>query len=214
MESIRVKFMLIEDKPSPAFIHISHPGFINSNADRLKTAFDKFDKAVHEETVVLFSAHSIPNSMAENCSYEKQFQEAGKLIAQELAHKNYKFVYQSRSGPPTQPWLEPDVLDALEQLKNDGVETVIVHPIGFISDHMEVIYDLDTEAKELASKLGINYVRAETVGVHNRFVEMIHELITEHTDGNSAKCLGEMGLVPDQCSTSCCTYSPMGSTRR
>lgn len=194
-------------------LYFNHPGFIKANADRLKDAIAQFDSSKKDDVLVLFSAHSIPLSMAENCMYEKQLQSTGELIAKELGHQNYKLVFQSRSGPPTQPWLEPDVVDALESEAANGVKDIIVQPIGFISDHMEVIYDLDTEAKDKAKELELNYVRAGTVGVHPEFVNMIYELILEKTDKKEPLYSGNLGLQENQCSTNCCTYSPMRGGR-
>jgi ferrochelatase len=132
--------------------------------------------------VTLFTAHSIPGAMAAGCDYEVQLQEAARLTAEAAHIPNWKLVYQSRSGPPSQPWLEPDVCDTLRALHAQGVKAVILDPIGFISDHMEVLYDLDREAKELAQELGMTLVRAATPGTHPHFVQMIGELIRERVD--------------------------------
>ena len=104
----------------------------------------------------MFTAHSIPLSMAENCRYEVQLREASRLVAEQVGHDRWELVYQSRSGPPSQPWLEPDVCDRIEALHAEGsLQDLILLPIGFISDHMEVMFDLDEEAAELCEKLGV-----------------------------------------------------------
>ena len=122
-----------------------------------------------------------------------------------VPHRAGALVYQSRSGPPQQAWLEPDVKEYLKELKNSGVSDVVIAPIGFISDHMEVIYDLDVEAMELCGELGLHAVRASTAGVHPAFVSMIRELILERTGPNSERrFLGDNGSQPDVCPIDCC----------
>ena len=117
----------------------------------------------------------------------------------------FKLVYQSRSGPPSQPWLGPDVLDYLRETKEAGVSNVVIAPIGFISDHMEVIYDLDTEARRLCESIGLNMVRAATVGTHPEFIQMIRELILERLEpGRERRFLGTGGPRPDVCAPDCC----------
>jgi protoporphyrin/coproporphyrin ferrochelatase len=114
-------------------------------------------------------------------------------------------VFQSRSGPPTQPWLEPDVLDFLKKLNSEGVRHVVLAPIGFISDHIEILYDLDTEAMGLARELGIKAVRAGTVGTHPVFIQMIRNLILERLDQNEPKlAIGQFGPNHDVCPEDCC----------
>jgi ferrochelatase len=137
--------------------------------------------------------------MARNSAYEVQLTETCRLIAEGLSHPDWKLVYQSRSGSPGQPWLEPDIGDYLRTLKNDGMEDVVIAPVGFISDHMEVLYDLDTEAKQLADEIGLNIVRAATVGTHPEFVSMIRELIVERLTNSQ-----------DVCATNCCLPASPG----
>ena len=121
---------------------------------------------------------------------------------------NFKLVYQSRSGAPTQPWLGPDVLDYLREIKEGGVSDVVIAPIGFISDHMEVIYDLDTEARQLCESIGLNMVRAATVGTHPLFIQMIRELILERLEPErERRFLGTQGPRPDVCSPDCCSLN-------
>ncbi|TWT77006.1 Ferrochelatase [Posidoniimonas polymericola] len=188
----------------------NHPAFVGVNARHVRAALDAIPAERRERALVLFSAHSIPMSMAENCRYEKQLTEASRLVAEEVGHANYRMVYQSRSGPPQQPWLEPDVCDVIEQVHNEGgVEDVVVLPIGFVSDHMEVIYDLDTEAQQLCERLGIGFQRAATVGTHPEFVAMIRDLVVERmTDSAVRPALGELGPSHDVCPVDCCTYTP------
>ena len=179
----------------PAFHN--HPGFIETIADRVRTAFNQLPDERRDTAALLFTAHSVPLAMASSSPYVRQLEEACSLVAQQLGGRAWRLVYQSRSGPPGQPWLEPDILDALRQFRADrgaGAD-VVLSPIGFISDHMEVLYDLDTEAKALAQELDLNLVRAGTPGVHPQFVGMIRELI-------EARVSGEAG--PSVCSPDCC----------
>jgi ferrochelatase len=148
-------------------------------------------------------------SMADNCRYVAQLNEACRLVAEGAKHTNWQLAYQSRSGPPSQPWLEPDILDVLHEKAAAGVRDVVVMPIGFISDHMEVLFDLDTEAKHLAEGLGMNFHRAATVGTHPRFIRMIRELIVERMSDNPQRlALGTMGPSHDVCPADCCLYTP------
>jgi ferrochelatase len=179
----------------------NHPLFIEANVDRIKTALTQLGAPAGQ---LVYTAHSIPESMAAKCEYEAQLDEAGRLIANELGIENWKLVYQSRSGSPSQPWLGPDIGDYLKELKGNGVTDVVVAPIGFVSDHMEVVYDLDVEAKQIAKGLGMNIVRAATAGTHPSFIRMIRELILERVDNQPPRFLGSRGAAhavcpPDSC---------------
>ncbi|MEW6282538.1 MAG: ferrochelatase [Candidatus Eremiobacterota bacterium] len=177
-------------------VFFNHPGFIEPMADRVREAMARFPHPVP----VRFTAHSVPVAMAE--LYVQQLEEACRLVAERLALKEHRLVYQSRSGPPSQPWLEPDLLDELRALPG---KEVVVAPIGFISDHMEVIYDLDTEAQGLAAELGITMARAATVGTDPRFVAMIRELVEERLGRRTdRRALGPLGPGHDACPDDCC----------
>ena len=166
-----------------------HPGFIEPMVENVKTALDKAGPAAE----LIFTAHSVPLSMANTSRYVDQLKAVARLLAKGVSRDSWKLVYQSRSGPPTQPWLEPDICDYLRE--PDRAKDVVVMPIGFISDHMEVVFDLDTEAQEVANELGINLVRAATVGTHPRFIAMIGELIVERI---------EKGPEWSICAADCC----------
>ncbi|HEX5887813.1 MAG TPA: ferrochelatase, partial [Pyrinomonadaceae bacterium] len=140
----------------------NHPLFIEANVEHIREAWSRLDGG--EQAQLVFTAHSIPETMAANCDYAAQLQEAGSLIAEALGIERWRVVYQSRSGSPMQPWLAPDIGDYLRELKAQGIENVVVAPIGFVSDHMEIIYDLDFEAQNLARELGMKMVRAATAG--------------------------------------------------
>lgn len=160
----------------------NHPGFIEANAANLRAALDQIREERRANTQVVFTAHSIPKSMADNCAYESQLLETGRLVSEAAGHPQGRLVFQSRSGPPTQAWLEPDICDYLRELKQSGVTDIVIAPIGFVSDHMEVVYDLDTEARKVSEELGLNMVRAGTAGTHPAFVRMIRELIVERIE--------------------------------
>jgi ferrochelatase len=185
-------------------IFFNHPGFIEANVEHLSTSIYQLEKERRDKCKIVFSAHSIPTSMADGCHYEAQLRETGRLICEALELSDWDLVFQSRSGPPTQPWLVPDICDYLKDLKEAGYRDVVVQPIGFICDHLEVVFDLDSQAKQQADELGLNLIRAATAGTHPAFVNMIRDLILEKTDGAEPKYLGSMGLVPEQCSTTCC----------
>lgn len=181
----------------------NHPGFIEPNVENLKAALNELP--ADEKTRVVFTAHSIPMDMANNSAYVAQLQSACELVAAGAEHDDWALVYQSRSGPPHQPWLEPDVCDYLGEINGQGIQQVVIMPIGFISDHMEVLFDLDTEAKEKAEELGMGMVRADTVGTHPRFIQMIRQLIVERMTANPERpALGELGAVHDICYKTCC----------
>lgn len=178
----------------------NHPGFIEPLAANLQKAVTDDDGATRV-TRVVFTAHSIPNSMASVCSYEAQLMDAAELTMSAAGLKGQPFdlVYQSRSGPPTVPWLGPDINDHLRELMDHGVDDATVVPIGFISDHMEVLFDLDTQAKATAAGLGMSMTRVSTVGTAPRFVAMIRELIEEQTAEAPKLFVGSGGPWPDDC---------------
>lgn len=182
----------------------NHPGFIVPNAENLRAALDRIPSERRERAPVAFTAHSIPASMAAGCDYEAQLRETCRLVAERAGVRDWQLVFQSRSGSPTQAWLEPDICDHLRALKDGGATDVVVQPVGFISDHMEVLYDLDTEARQVSAEIGINMIRAATVGTHPAFVSMIRELILERTSDAPRRSLGTHGARQDACAVDCC----------
>ncbi len=160
-------------------VFYNHPGFIEACADRVREAQARFLPFEPNSFRLVISAHSIPCSLAETSDYEKQLRETSRLVAQATGFDRWDLVFQSRSGSPNQPWLGPDILDHLRRLHGEGVTNVLVAPLGFVSDHLEVLYDLDVEAAALAGELGMKFVRAATAGTHPAFVRMIRELILE-----------------------------------
>jgi ferrochelatase len=203
----------------------NHPGFIEANVANVRAALAQVPEERRGNAHLVFTAHSIPETMARNCDYEAQLQETCQLILQELAAasaqvsstranppvehwdnpRSSKLVFQSRSGSPTQRWLGPDVCDHLRELHAGGARDVVVSPIGFVSDHMEVIYDLDTEAMTLCRELGLNMFRAATAGSHPAFVKMMRELLLERLDpAMPRRALGGNGPRNDICEPNCC----------
>jgi ferrochelatase len=174
-------------------VFYNHPLFIQANVDHIRDAWAQVNDP--ESAHLVFTAHSIPESMAANCDYAMQLEQTATLIAEALNIKNWELVYQSRSGSPSQPWLGPDICDHLKTLREAGVKEVVVAPIGFVSDHMEVVYDLDVEARRVAEEIGMNLMRARTAGTHPAFVRMIRELMLERIND----------VVPKNiCSPDCC----------
>jgi protoporphyrin/coproporphyrin ferrochelatase len=195
----------------------NHPDFIRANADRVRQALATIAEPQRSSAAVIFTAHSIPLSMAQSSRYVSQLRETARLVAEDVGIARWELVYQSRSGPPTQPWLEPDICDTLRDVHEKGDTPVVVAPIGFLSDHVEVLYDLDVEARHLADELGMTMARAQTVGTHPAFVEMIRQLIAERIQpGTERRCLGSDGPRPDFCAPDCCGGSPQTreATRR
>jgi len=183
----------------------NHPAFIETMADRLRTALERIPPERRATAALAFTAHSVPVAMAETSRYVQQVEEACRLVAERLDNPPYRLVYQSRSGAPGQPWLGPDVLEYLRELAAAGAwRDVVLAPIGFISDHMEVVYDLDTEARQLCEQLGLDLVRAETVGADPRFAAMIRELVLERMGEAPRRALGEFGPSHDVCAEDCC----------
>ncbi len=188
-------------------VFYNHPGFIEAWAERARTALEQLPDGDKNDASLVFTAHSIPMAMADNCRYEAQLREASRLVADAIgiASDRWSLVYQSRSGPPSQKWLEPDVNDHLRALCAAGTKAAVIVPIGFVSDHIEVLYDLDTEAAQLAAQLGLRLVRAQTLGTHPRFVRMIRELVIERmSEGVDRAAIGIEGASHDCCPRDCC----------
>jgi ferrochelatase len=195
-----------------------HPAFVAANADAVRAARDTLPVELRDAARVVFTAHSVPTAADAAAGtpadgghrYSRQVAEAARLVAAELGLDTHDVVWQSRSGPPQVPWLEPDVVDHLDALAADGVPAVVVAPVGFVSDHVEVIWDLDTEARERAGELGLAFARAATAGPDPRFADMVVELVAEHVHGAAPRALS--ADVPSAgctvngqpCSVDCC----------
>jgi ferrochelatase len=184
-------------------VFYNHPGFVEAIADRVREAVAEFGEG--DQVHLVATAHSIPCSMSDTSDYVKQLRETTRLVAEATGFKDWDLAYQSRSGPPTQSWLEPDILDHLRALKQRGVVNVVIAPVGFVSDHLEVLYDLDTEASQLANELGIKMVRAGTPGVHPAFVRMLRQLVAERLSSDQPKlAIGQFPPNHDVCPMDCC----------
>jgi ferrochelatase len=187
-------------------VFFNHPAFLEATVERVGDARRTLPAPVQENVQVVYTAHSIPLSMANTSDYVTQLQEVRRLVSAELGQTKDALVYQSRSGAPGQPWLEPDILDYLRRVKAENLASaVVLAPIGFLSDHMEVLYDLDVEARQLCVSLELPMARAETVGVHPKFIRMIRELVLERTNpGCERRALGKFGPRPNICAEDCC----------
>jgi ferrochelatase len=184
----------------------NHPGFVQPMARRVEATLAAMPEQRRRQSRLVFTAHSIPVAMAQSSDYEAQLREACGLVCGLLGERYpWDLVYQSRSGPPGQPWLEPDVRDHLETLAAVGVDDVVIVPIGFVSDHMEVRFDLDIDARALADKLGLRLHRVATVGTDPELVAMIADLVAERGRPESERRgLGSDRPRPDVCPPGCC----------
>ena len=155
----------------------NHPLFIQAVADLTQQAFASIPADRRGATPLVFTAHSVPAAMPSTREYVRQVEEGARLVAERLGHENRSVAYQSRSGPPQAPWLEPDIGEALTELAAQGAREAVVVPIGFVCDHIEVLYDLDTEAKATATRNGLHMLRTQTVNDHPRFIRMMAEVV-------------------------------------
>jgi ferrochelatase len=186
--------------------YFDHPGFVTANADGVRAALADLPDA-H----LVFTAHSVPRSMNDASGpsgglYLAQQRETARLVAEAVRGPGAEFdlVWQSRSGPPQVPWLEPDINDHLRDLRERGTRAVVVSPTGFVSDHLEVVWDLDTEARKTAHDLGLAFARAATAGTHPAFVAMVGELVREETAGAARRSLSPLGVCGLDCPAGCC----------
>jgi protoporphyrin/coproporphyrin ferrochelatase len=186
-------------------VFYNHPGFVEANVAGLQEALATIEAGRRSGAHLVFTAHSIPAGMARHSAYEVQLQEASRLVAEAAGVTRWSLAYQSRSGPPQVPWLEPDIGDHLELLAGSGISDVVLLPIGFLSDHMEVLYDLDHEARDRAAELGLGFVRAPSVGTHPAFIGALRELILERMTAQPVRrALGRLGPSHDICPVDCC----------
>src|ERR1041385_4519277 len=185
--------MVIEKLPN----FCDRPEFIEVMADRVRAAMAELaeQSGAGSPEQLIFTAHSIPLSMADASPYVRQLKEASAQVAAACGMSNWTLVYQSRSGPPRQPWLAPDICDYLREQHAKGVRSLIICPIGFISDHMEVLYDLDTEARALCDELGMKMVRAGTAGAHSKLISMICDMVL-HSPTTEILAHCEAGCCP------------------
>lgn len=184
-------------------------GFLETMIENTRVALEANAGHEDEPLRLVFTAHSIPNAMNDHCDYVAELHEASSLVAEAVAPgAAWDFAYQSRSGPPQQPWLEPDICDHLRALHASGIRRVVLVPIGFVADHMEVVYDLDTEARAVADELGLAMTRAACVGAAPRFAAGLRDLVVAHIEGRRPAWLGTRGPRPSPCRPGCCSYTP------
>ena len=169
--------------PSPEITYVGdwheHPGFIEANADHIRQAFDRLPMDRRADARLIFTAHSIPTSMAERYPYEAQLRASAERIADEALQPNWALVYQSRSGRPGDPWLEPDICEYLRSEHANGLQAAVLCPVGFLCDHVEVLYDLDVEAAETCREAGIAMERAKAVNTHPRFIDALADAVLD-----------------------------------
>jgi protoporphyrin/coproporphyrin ferrochelatase len=189
------------DKIRPYF---NHPGFVATWTESLGAAFARLPAERRSGARLVFTAHSIPRAMAAGCDYEAQLRETARLVAASWSQVGWELAWQSRSGPPSVPWLEPDVGERLAALPAEGVDTVVLAPLGFVSDHMEVAYDLDVVAAPRAEALGLRLVRAATPGTDPHFVAMARELVEESLEDRRPVSIGRLPPCPLRCPDGCC----------
>jgi len=191
--------------------YFDHPGFVAANADAVRAALAELPSQLQDEARLVFTAHSIPETMNASSGpsgglYSAQQRSTAALVAERVRGPGAPFdlVWQSRSGPPQVQWLAPDINDHLRMLADERVRAVVLAPAGFISDHMEVVWDLDVEARTTASELGLHYVRAATAGTHPAFVAGIVDLVCEQLTGRAPESLSALGLCGVECPATCC----------
>jgi ferrochelatase len=154
-----------------------HPLFIQTWAELIQAALSRIETDKQKSTALIFTAHSLPTAMAAGSPYVEQVESSARLIAAKLQHPRWSLAYQSRSGKPTDPWLEPDISQAIRDCAANGDNRIVVAPIGFVCDHVEILYDLDIEAKKIASDLGVSLIRAGCPNDHPTFIRMIADVI-------------------------------------
>jgi protoporphyrin/coproporphyrin ferrochelatase len=200
--------------------YFDHPGFVEPFVDSTLEAIAGLSADVQDSAALVFTTHSLPSALADRSgmfedaggAYVAQHRAVAEIVAERVAadtgvRRRWDLVYQSRSGPPSQPWLEPDIGDHLDSLAAQGIPAAVAVPIGFVSDHLEVVYDLDTLAAQTAELLGLEFARASTPGTDPRFVSMIVELVRERIDGvprERRHALSDLGPWHDFCPAGCC----------
>lgn len=165
------------DYTSPLY---DHPLFIENCADRIQECFDQIPSRDIPDTKLIFTTHSIPVPMANSSPYVEQFETSSRLVAEKLDHQNWMTAYQSRSGAPTDPWLEPDVCDVIKDLAEEGVKNIVIQAIGFLCDHVEVLFDIGIEAKETAEEVGVKLYVAKTVNDDDKFIRALEDVVITH----------------------------------
>jgi len=154
-----------------------HPLFIEAMVARAMDALEQVPSAKRADALLVFTAHSVPVAMAKDSPYARQLEAAARVIAGRLGHGRWQIAYQSRSGSPEDPWLAPDIGDVLRGLPDTDIEDAVAVPIGFVCDHVEVLYDLDVKARAVAAEIGVRFHRAQTANDHPAFIAMLADLV-------------------------------------
>ena len=192
--------------------YFDHPLLVEMFADAIRDAAATLPAELRDEARLVFTAHSIPLRAADRCGpdlYERQVGYSCRLIAAAAGYLDYDHVWQSRSGPPQVPWLEPDVGDHLEALQRAGTRAVIVCPVGFVADHIEVVWDLDNELAEQAAQAGIAFARASTPNAQTRFAQLAVDLLDEvRMDAPAARVTGPQPVPGYGCSVNGAVCTP------
>lgn len=162
-----------------------HPLFIGASSDRIAECLRQIPAADRNNTVLIFTAHSIPTPMAGASPYVEQINISCRLISDRLHHEKWLLAYQSRSGRPEDPWLEPDVCDVIRELSSKSTSHVIIQPVGFVGDHVEVLFDIGIEAAEVAEEVGIKMLRAKTVNDDQKFIDALADIVIGHINEDS-----------------------------
>ena len=167
--------------PEVAFAPVwwDHPRFLDAMTSRVSDALGQVPLEARGDALLVFTAHSVPTAMAKASPYAEQLEGASRAVAARLGHERWQVAYQSRSGSPREPWLEPDVCDVLRGLEGKGVSDVVLAPIGFACDHVEILYDLDVEARQVADRLGLRLHRAAAANDHPLFIAMLADLVRQ-----------------------------------
>jgi protoporphyrin/coproporphyrin ferrochelatase len=191
--------------------YFDHPGFVAAHADGVQAALAELPADRRDTARLVCTAHSIPQAMNAASGprgglYLAQHRETARLVAEAVRGPGaaVDLAWQSRSGPPAMPWLEPDINDHLRTLRDAGERAVVVSPTGFVSDHLEVLWDLDTEARATAAELGLVFARAAAPGTHPAFVAMVRELVAEQLSGAPRRSVGTLGICGWNCPDGCC----------
>jgi ferrochelatase len=179
----------------------AHPLFIEAVSDNAGAALQQIPSERRTSAALVFTAHSVPTAMAAASPYVAQITESARLVAERSGHPQWTLAYQSRSGNPSEPWLDPDINEVVRQLAGAGARDVVVAPIGFVCDHVEVLYDLDIETHQLAQDLGLNFVRAATVNDHPTFVRMLADVVRQRVHAASPTSPAQRTQVPSPLET-------------
>lgn len=194
VQAALVKSSVVDLRVAYVPVWHNHPLFISALKGRLHDAVSGLSPDKRLQAKLIFTAHSIPVEMSGSQQYVEQIRQTASLVAQDSGFTNWEVAFQSRSGDPLQPWLEPDVRDVITQSAQSGCKQLVVMPIGFVCDHVEVLFDLDVQAKAVAAAQAVEMIRVPTVGNHPHFIEMMSELVKAELTATTATAAGTLAL--------------------